>query len=156
MSELTNNHAPDFSLPDSDGKTWSLKELLAKGPTLIAFYPGDFTPTCTTQLCSYRDRYESLGIQIVGISNDSSEKHAKFKKEYQFPFLLLTDEGHKVAKAFGATSKWLLGYATRANFILNSKGEILFKHVDAIPISHQTVGDLREVLAKLKAEGKLQ
>lgn len=147
--------APSFRLQDETGTYRTLEDFLAKGPLVVAFYPGDFTPVCTQQLCSYRDRYESLKIQVVGISNDSVESHAKFKAEKKFPFSLLSDPKHEAAKAFGAKSKWLFGMPTRANFIISSTGEILFSHIDAVPVTHHKVQNLADVVDQLRKEGKL-
>ena len=150
--------APEFELPDQDGKIHTLKSFLEKGPVVFVFYPGDFTPTCTKQLCSYRDaagEYDGLGVQIVGISNDSAEKHRKFREKYGFKFPLLTDDGKKVAKAFGATSKWLLGAVTRANVVVNRKGDVVFAHMDAVPVTHHKDEDLQAVLKDLKTKNLL-
>ena len=150
--------APPFSLPDADEKTRTLTEFLAQGPVVVVFYPADFTPTCTKQLCSYRDaadEYAGLGIQIVGISADSPEKHRKFREKYGFKFPLLTDAGKKVAREYGATSKWLLGAVTRANFIVSREGTIVAEHIDGIPVTHQTSTDLSGELRRLRAENKI-
>lgn len=150
--------APDFKLFDHENKEYTLSGLLKNGPLVVVFYPGDFTPVCTKQLCAYRDagdEFRNLGVQIVGISNDSPEKHKKFKEQYKFEFPLLTDADKSVAKAFGATSKWLLGAVTRANFIVNTKGEIVFEHIDALAVTHQKSDDLAQVIQGLKNDGKL-
>jgi peroxiredoxin Q/BCP len=150
--------APAFKLKDQDGKERTLAEFLAQGPLVVVFYPGDFTPVCTKQLCSYRDagdEFRGLGVQIVGISKDSPEKHTKFRKEYKFEFPLLSDPDKSVAQAFGATSKWLFGAVTRANFIVNRGGDIVFAHIDGVPVTHHKSSDLQEVLKELKAQGKI-
>ena len=155
---MNTRKAPEFQLPDQDGKIRSLTEFLKNGPVVVVFYPGDFTPVCTAQLCSYRDsspELKNLGIQIVGISNDPPEKHKKFIAEYGFDFPLLTDADKQVAKAFGATSKWMLGAVTRANFIVNSKGDIVFEHIDAIAVTHQKSENLKQTIQRLKDERKI-
>lgn len=158
LEKMEIRKAPEFTLPDENGVSRTLSSFLEKGPLVVVFYPGDFTPTCTKQLCSYRDgfeEYKNLGIQIVGISNDSAEKHLKFKEKYKFQFPLLTDAKKEVAKSFGATSKWLLGAVTRANFIVNQKGEIIFEHIDGVPVTHQKNEDLKSVIEALKKDNKL-
>lgn len=150
--------APDFRLQDDEGRWRTLSEFLANGPLVVVFYPGDFTPTCTKQLCSYRDagdEFRDLGVQIVGISADPIEKHRKFKAHYKFEFPLLTDADKSVARAFGATSKWLFGMVTRANFVVNRKGEVVYAHIDGVPVTHHKAADLAEALKELRAEGKI-
>src|SRR5690348_9026815 len=85
--------APEFTLQNEGGTPTDLKEVLAKGPALVVFYPGDFTPVCTKQLCSYQDSIESFkrfGVQLVGISKNSPQEHRKFKEHYKFEFPLLS------------------------------------------------------------------
>jgi peroxiredoxin Q/BCP len=150
--------APDFELLDQNSQKRKLSEFTARGPLVVVFYPGDFTPVCTKQLCSYRDagdEFRNLGVQVVGISVDPPEKHRKFAEQYKFEFPLLSDPGKKVAKAFGATSAWLLGAVTRANFVIDAKGQIVFEHVDGVPITHHRMENLAETLKRLKAEKKI-
>src|SRR5579871_6362033 len=93
--------APEFTLKSQTGESVSLSSLLAQGPALVVFYPGDFTPVCTKQLCNYRDNLMSFidfGVQIVGISRNSPSEHAHFAEEYGFSFPLLSDPGQKVAR----------------------------------------------------------
>lgn len=147
------------ALTDSQSQEVSVLDLFnSKEFLLMVFYPGDFTPVCTAQLCSYRDRFPDLSkypVEVIGISSDSPESHKKFKEEYQIPFKLFTDKGHKLAKAIGATSKILFGAATRANILINKKGDILMKHIDGIPITHQKAKSLIEELEVLKSKGIL-
>ncbi len=100
--------APDFTLTtDEADQTVSLRSL--KGKTvLLYFYPRDDTPGCTVEACSFRDefaQFKKLGIEIFGISRDSSERHAKFRAKYQLPFTLLVDEEGETCKAYGVLKK---------------------------------------------------
>jgi peroxiredoxin Q/BCP len=159
MNQKISDPALDLRLPDSQGQMKTLRELLQQGPQMVVFYPGDFTPVCTVQLCSYRDHFaefQGLGIGVVGVSPDSVEKHARFMKQYQFPFPLLSDPKSELAKALGATSKWLLGAVTRANYILSRDGEILYAHNEAIPVTRRKPEELKDVLSRLRTEGKLK
>jgi len=149
----------DQTLINESGALVSVRSLFeAANHVLFVFYPGDFTAVCTAQLCSYRDRFPDISkfnISIVGISNDSTEKHKEFRTTYNFPFPLYTDPKHAFAKALGATSKWLLGAATRGNVLAGKNGEILMKHLDAVPVTHQRVGTLLDELTSLKQKGLL-
>src|SRR5258708_7650625 len=95
--------APAISAVDQDGKTVNFKDIYAKGPTLVYFYPKADTPGCTKQGCSIRDSWEDLktaGIQVIGVSEDKAEAQKKFKDKYNLPHTLIADSDGKVAKAF--------------------------------------------------------
>ena len=118
--------APDFTLPDQDGKPVSLSKALEAGPVILAFYPKAFTPGCTKQNSNFRDKYaevEQKGAQVFGVSVDSVETQKKFKAEYKLPYSLLSDEGGKVSKQYGGTMP-VVGLASRANFVIGQDGKI--------------------------------
>jgi peroxiredoxin Q/BCP len=150
--------APDFELESDQGKKIRLSDLWEKGTLMLVFYPGDFTPTCTAQLCEYRDNFEEfrdLGVQIVGISGDSVAKHADFSKQNQFPFPLLSDPTHQVVKAYKCTSKWTFGFANRAICVVNQKGEIVWRHVEAVAVTRRRAEELKASLRSLEQQGLL-
>jgi peroxiredoxin Q/BCP len=120
------DQAPDFTLPDTEGKPVSLSNLLKAGPVILAFYPKAFTPGCTRQNQAFRDRSADVakkGAQVVGISTDSVETQRKFKADYQLPYLLLSDEQGAVSKQYSGTVP-VLGFANRANFVIGQDGRI--------------------------------
>src|ERR1700710_2409940 len=95
--------APDFELPGTGGKTYRLADYRGR-KLVLAFYPGDFTPTCTKQFCSYRDQGEKLdglGAEVLGISPQSVESHERFSQEKSLNVPLLADEDKSVAQACG-------------------------------------------------------
>jgi thioredoxin-dependent peroxiredoxin len=95
--------APDFTLPDQDGKPVALAALRGK-PVVLYFYPKADTPGCTTQACGVRDHrpdYESADAVVLGVSPDPVKDVAKFDKKYGLGFPLLADEDHSVAEAYG-------------------------------------------------------
>ncbi|HZP96348.1 MAG TPA: peroxiredoxin [Candidatus Limnocylindria bacterium] len=96
--------APAFSLPDENGKTVSSESL--KGKTyFLYFYPKDDTPGCTTEACQLNDnlaQFRSLGVPVIGISQDDANSHQAFQKKYGLRFDLLTDADRSVHKAYGA------------------------------------------------------
>jgi len=130
--------APDFSLPDQDGKKVRLKDL--KGQWVILyFYPKDDTPGCTTQACGLRDSLSSIkkaGGLILGVSLDGRESHQKFIAKFGLPFSLLSDEDAKISKTYGVYKlKNMYGKKywgiERTTFIINedSKVSAIFRKV---------------------------
>ena len=123
--------APKFKGVDENGNTIKLSDY--KGKKLILFfYPKDNTPGCTLEACNLRDHYgelQDLGFELLGVSPDSSKKHAKFIEKFNFPFPLLADEEKEVIKAFGVWGpKQFMGKKydglLRTTFIIDEKGKI--------------------------------
>ncbi|TFG73863.1 MAG: peroxiredoxin, partial [Thermodesulfobacteriales bacterium] len=120
--------APDFTLPDQDGELVSISSYLGKSSVVLFFYPKVFSPGCTTQACHFRDSYEDftdLGAEVIGVSSDSVESHKRFLDEYLFPFRLLSDEGGKIRKLYGATKGFGL-LPGRYTFIIDKQGIIKY------------------------------
>jgi thioredoxin-dependent peroxiredoxin len=142
--------APEFALPDGEGKLWRLSE--HRGETVVLlFYPGDNTPVCTKQLCSVRDRwsdYTATGAQVVGISTDTSESHKGFAAKHNLPFTLLADPREEVVRAYGVRS-WLPHRAARAVVVINGKGVVAYKKVQ--PLSLFAPNDDRIIAAIRKS-----
>lgn len=112
--------APSFELPDHRGETVSLETLLANGRILVYFYPADFSPVCTAQACAFRDVYDGvddLGVQVVGISPQSVESHARFVERYKLPFPLLSDTRKTTIRAWGVDGPFGIG-VRRATFLI--------------------------------------
>jgi len=122
--------APDFTLPEAPGHEWSL--LGHRGKVVVLFfYPGDETPVCTRQMCSIRNRwrdYAATGAEIVGISTDSVESHRKFIEHHNLPLRLLSDNGRRVADAYGARSL-IPGKVARSVFVIDPSGVIRYRDV---------------------------
>ena len=144
-----NEPAPDFSLPDGDGKQWHLSDHRGKVVVLL-FYPGDETPICTRQMCSVRDRwddYVATGAEVVGISTDSVESHQKFAEHHELPLRLLSDANGEVSKLYGARSL-IPGKVARSVFVLDAKG--IVRHSDIRPLGLFKPKD-DETIAAIKA-----
>ena len=112
--------APDFELPDQDGKPRRLSSLVDGQPLILYFYPADFTPGCTKEACDLRDlhtRILSVGMQVVGISPQAPESHRRFRDEYGLPFLLLSDEKKVAIKAYDVDGPLGIG-VRRATFLI--------------------------------------
>jgi peroxiredoxin Q/BCP len=112
--------APDFELPDQDGKRRRLSTLHGGKPIILYFYPADFTPGCTREACDLRDLHTQIlaaGLQIVGISPQPPESHRRFRDEFGLPFLLLSDERKDAIRAYGVDGPLGIG-VRRATFLI--------------------------------------
>ena len=124
--------APDFTLPDQDGKPVSLKDF--KGQKVILyFYPKDMTSGCTKQACSFSELYPQFrekGAVVLGVSKDSVASHKKFEEKYGLPFRLLSDEGLEAIKAYDVWQeksnygKKYMGIV-RTTYLIDEEGKIL-------------------------------
>ncbi|HEX8266857.1 MAG TPA: peroxiredoxin [Pyrinomonadaceae bacterium] len=140
--------ALDFELKDGAGASWRLSEQRGKTVVLL-FYPGDNTPVCTSQLCSVRDHwsdYQATGAEVVGISTDSVQSHENFAAKHQLPLRLLADDRGEVIKLFGVKS-WLPNRSARAVFVIDKKGVIRYRKVQALSVMRPKDAD---VLAAIK------
>jgi thioredoxin-dependent peroxiredoxin len=118
--------APDFTLPDQDGKPLTLSSLKGK-VVVLYFYPKDFTSGCTKEACFFRDAFEDFteaGAEVIGVSGDSVESHRKFRDAYLLPFSLLSDVKDEVKKMYGVTGHLLPG---RVTFVIDKTGVV--RHV---------------------------
>jgi thioredoxin-dependent peroxiredoxin len=150
MAPQLGDLAPDFQLDGTDG-SFKLSDHRGERVVLL-FYPGDFTPVCTKQMCSYSDRLEDFGkldATVVGISAQTVERHEQFKSMHNIPMPLLADVDRKVAKSYGV-SQPILG-TRRAVFIVDEEGRIAYRHVHLLGLDFQTVDELQEALAGVSA-----
>ncbi|HEY5559908.1 MAG TPA: peroxiredoxin [Steroidobacteraceae bacterium] len=123
----TGELAPDFELPDQDGRKRRLGDLLGGRPLILYFYPADFTPGCTREACDLRDlhtRILSAGLRVVGVSPQSPESHRRFRDEHSLPFTLLSDEDKVAIKAFDVDGPLGIG-VRRATFLIDGKRRIV-------------------------------
>jgi len=122
---------PDFSLPSSDGTTFTLSEHKGK-KVVVYFYPKDLTPSCTNEACDFRDLQPAFAARnavVVGISPDPVKTHRRFAEKYGLPFPLLSDPDHKVAESFGVwTLKKMYGREymgiERSTFLIDEEGRL--------------------------------
>jgi peroxiredoxin Q/BCP len=127
----TGDAAPEFTLPDADGRPVSLSSFRG-GRTVVYFYPAAMTPGCTTQACDFRDSLSSLnaaGVHVLGISPDPPAKLVQFRERDGLTFPLLSDEDHEVMAAYGVWGeKKLYGKTVtgviRSTFVVAPDGAI--------------------------------
>lgn len=119
---------PHFTLPDQNGKPFSIDSAIGKKNLVIYFYPKDETPGCTKEACSFRDEMEAFRTAdalVIGISGQSPESHRKFADKYDLNFTLLSDEGNKVRKQFGVPSNMLGLLPGRVTYIVDKTGKVV-------------------------------
>jgi peroxiredoxin len=143
--------APDFDLIGTGGKPYRLGDYKKTG-VILAFYPGDFTPVCTRQFCSYRDdgdRIEALGVPMLGVSPQSVESHEKFTEKHGLRVPLLADTDKKVAKAYGVVGPG--GMIRRAVFLIDEEGDVRYRDVALLGLTFRDVEDLEDAVAAVRA-----
>ena len=121
------SHASDHALIGPDGPV-RLSALWTQGPLLLVFYPGDFTPVCTRQLCAYRDdwsRFTHRGVRLVGVNPAGADRHRAFAARHAFPFPLLADSDGACCRAYGARAWYGI---RRLTVLVDGAGVIRWRH----------------------------
>jgi len=116
---------------------------------VLYFYPKDGTPGCTVEAQQFSEKHADLtaaGAVVLGVSSDDNESHAKFAKEHGLPFLLLPDEEHALARAYGVRTPF--GMTKRVTFVIDRQGVIARVYDSVSPKKHA-----QEILADLAALG---
>jgi len=119
--------APEFEGTLAGGKQLRLRDFRGRRHVILYFFPKDFTPGCTREACSFRDRrgeVAGLDAEIVGVSLDTPEKHASFAEKYQLPYPLISDRSGAIASAFGVArlGGWLP--TRRVTFVIDKQGVV--------------------------------
>jgi len=147
------NKAPDFTLPSSSGEPVTLSDVYSRRTVVLYFYPKDDTPGCTVEACSFRDRYDAFseaGAEVIGVSSDSSGRHASFAGRHKLPFTLLSDQGGRVRKSYGVPA--VLGVLPgRVTYVIDRTGTVRHVFNSMINIG-QHVSDALAVVRRLQAE----
>jgi thioredoxin-dependent peroxiredoxin len=142
--------APDFELPGTDG-AFRLSDHRGERVVLL-FYPGDNTPVCTKQFCSYRDRaqdFAALNATVVGISSQDLASHEAFSAQHGLNVPLLADVDKQVAKSYSAFSSRL--GIKRAVIVIDEQGIVRHRHDHLLGLDFQSVDDLKAALDALPA-----
>jgi thioredoxin-dependent peroxiredoxin len=118
--------APDFTLPDQDGRPVRLSQVVGQRAVVLYFYPKDETPGCTIEARAFRDSYDaftSAGAEVIGISTDSVRAHRRFATRNALPFLLLSDRDGAVRERYGV-EKTLGLLPGRVTFVIDPAGVV--------------------------------
>ena len=148
--------APDFSLPDQNGKIHSLKDYAGK-KVILYFYPKDNTSGCTKQACGFSERmplFSEKGAVVLGISKDSVASHKKFEENYGLKFTILSDPDKTVIQAYDVwKEKKLYGKVSmgvvRTTYLIDENGIIskAFGKVKAAQNPEQMLEELNDIIS---------
>lgn len=142
--------APDFSLPGTGGKSYSLSQYRGR-PVVLVFYPGDDTAVCTKQLNTYNNElaaFEQVGAQVLAISAQDMDSHEEFSRRNGFGFPLLADTEKSVATLYGTLGP--LGFPRRSVFVVDGTGIVRYVHR---AIAGLTFRPVEELVAAVKSAG---
>jgi thioredoxin-dependent peroxiredoxin len=146
------DRAPDFELRGTGGDTLRLADFRGRW-LVLAFYPGDFTPVCTRQFCSYRDaadRLNELDAEVIGVSPQTLDSHERFRAKYGLTVPLLADPERAMIRAYGVLGPG--GMVRRSIFIVDPEGIVRYRQVALLGLRYQDVADLKQSLQRARAE----
>tara|TARA_Y100001978_G_scaffold190355_1_gene193475 strand:- start:1131 stop:1586 length:456 start_codon:yes stop_codon:yes gene_type:complete len=124
----TGDDCPIFEAINQHGDLFKIKDLIGKKNAVVFFYPKDFTPGCTKQVCSFRDHYDQfskLNSAVIGISSDSAKSHKAFHNTYQLNYHLLSDEKNNIRKLFEVPSNLFGLIPGRVTYVIDINGVII-------------------------------
>lgn len=137
----------------SDHETFELEDHLGDGPTVLAFFPGAFTPPCTNEMVALQDNFEAFqeaGATIFGVSADSPFSQGAFRDEHGIEFDLVSDMGGDVIQQYDLEidieELGLYGIANRAVFVLNETGAVTYRWVADDPTNEPDYEELLEAV----------
>jgi len=147
MSVDVGDLAPDFTLPGTGGRSYSLAEYRGRS-VVLAFYPGDDTPVCTLQLNAYTreiDEFEGLDAQVLAVSPQDVSSHERFSaKQGGFAFPLLADSDKAVGRLYGIVGP--LGFYRRSVFVVSPDGTIRYAHRSATGLTFKKTDELLKAI----------
>jgi peroxiredoxin Q/BCP len=149
MSLGAGDPAPDFTLPGTGGRDYSLAEFRGR-PVVLVFYPGDDTPVCTKQLNSYNDdlgQFGEMNAQVIGISAQDVSSHESFAGKHGLDFPLLADTDKHVAGLYGTLGP--IGFPRRSVFIVDADGVVRYAHRAIAGLTFRPVEELIGELEKI-------
>ena len=142
MAASVGDTAPDFTLPGTGGRDYSLSSYLGQ-PVVLVFYPGDDTPVCTKQLNSYNNElsaFDNVGAQVLAISAQDLTSHEDFASKHGFKFPLLADTDKVVAGQYGTVGP--LGFPRRSVFVIDANGFVRYAHKAIAGLTFRPVEEL--------------
>lgn len=146
------SRAIEFELPDELGRPLRFSEFWKVRPALLLFYPTDFGMHCSLQMGQIRDnfqRFEEIGVTILGISTNTTHSHGTWQSNLRLPFHLISDVDGNVARQYGMMcpeDSWLKGRSCRSAFLVGRDGTILYTWVPPDQSYTPDVDDLLEAI----------
>ena len=150
MSIGIGDTAPDFTLPGTGGSSYSLSQFRGS-PVVLVFYPGDNTPVCTKQLCSYNDelsQFKGVSAQVLGISAQDVASHEKFAAKHGFQFPLLADTDKSVHRTYGVLG--VMDLPRRSVFVVDASGIVRYAHRAIVGVTFRPVSELMDALTSVR------
>ena len=142
MAAVVGETAPDFTLPGTGGRNYSLSAYRGQ-PGVWVFYPGDDSPVCTKQLNSYNNElsaFDNVGAQVLAISAQDLDSHEGFASKHGFKFPLLADTDKAVANLYGTVGP--LGFPRRSVFVIDAQGIVRYAHKAIAGLTFRPVEEL--------------
>jgi peroxiredoxin len=133
------DRAPAFALPSGPGQEVDVGDHLGREPVVLLFFPLSFSPVCTTEMHTFRRRWDEFGdldARVYAISVDSPFVTEKFREEEGIPFPVLSDFNRKVASQYGVLHEDLMGLegvAKRSVFVVDGDGDVTYRWVSDDP-----------------------
>lgn len=148
--------APPFELQgvhlvDGKATTSTYASTGCTGPLVLVFYPGDETPVCTSQLCSYSgglEAFTDLGADVWAISTQDLSSHERFARKHDLRIPLLADDNKSVVQAYGVAR---LGgrHTARSVFVLDGARVVRWRDVRSVGLTWQKDAQLVRAVAAL-------
>lgn len=147
------DRAPDFTLPAATRDSViragiHLADRIGHNTIILAFYPADWSGGCTKEMCTMRDNFSSLsnlGADVLGISGDYVWAHHEWAKQQQFPFTLLSDHKHDVAREYQSYNSQS-GFNRRTIYVVDRSGKVAYIDRAYDPGSEQSFEKLKSGL----------
>jgi thioredoxin-dependent peroxiredoxin len=117
---------------------------------ILAFYPADFTPVCTKEMCDFSDNLADLAkldAQVIGISTDSLATHASFAHKHDLRFPLIADVDQRIGNLFGVAGKSPKSKHRRSIFIIDTDGRLLWYKKEMLNLFRTSAAEIKRVLA---------
>ena len=143
--------APDFTLPGTGDRSYTLREYRGQ-PVVLVFYPADDTPVCTTQLTTYSsdiERFSGLGAQVLALSPQGVESHERFAERLGLTFPLLADEEKEIGRLYGIVGP--LGFYRRSVFVIDADGVVRYAHRAMSGLTYRPTDELVEAVSVLNS-----
>ena len=157
MAAEVGQAAPDFNLFDNDRKQTKLSDFRGQS-VVLAFFPGAFTGTCTTEMCTFRDRsdqFNAVNAQVFGISVDPPFSQKAWADQNNLNFPLLSDFNREAVNAYGVQLNNMAGMegyvaAQRAVFVVDKEGVVRFKWVGETPANEPDYDEVQRQVEAIK------